>query len=40
MSPHPHVKGFFDPATFTVSYVVHDPATKQAAIIEKLGGGK
>ncbi|MFM5947911.1 MAG: MBL fold metallo-hydrolase [Novosphingobium sp.] len=36
MSPHPHVKGFFDPATFTVSYVVHDPATKQAAIIDPV----
>lgn len=36
MSPHPHVKGFFDPATFTISYVVHDPATKQAAIIDPV----
>ncbi len=36
MSPHPLVKGFFDPATFTVSYVVHDPATKQAAIIDPV----
>lgn len=36
MSPHPLVKGFFDPATFTVSYVVQDPATKQAAIIDPV----
>ncbi|HCF24059.1 MULTISPECIES: MBL fold metallo-hydrolase [unclassified Novosphingobium] len=36
MSPHPHVKGFFDPATFTISYIVHDPATKQAAIIDPV----
>jgi glyoxylase-like metal-dependent hydrolase (beta-lactamase superfamily II) len=32
----PHVQGFFDPATFTVSYVVHDPATKVAAIIDPV----
>lgn len=31
----PDVKGFFfDPDTFTVSYVVIDPATRQAAIID------
>lgn len=32
----PQVKGFFDPATSTVSYVVHDPATKKAAIIDPV----
>jgi len=32
----PHVHGFFDPATSTVSYVVHDPATKKAAIIDPV----
>ena len=32
----PDVKGFFDPDTFTVSYVVIDPATKQAAIIDSV----
>lgn len=32
----PEVKGFFDPATFTVSYVVHDPATLEAAIIDSV----
>lgn len=30
------VKAFFDEATFTVSYVVHDPATGQAAIIDSV----
>lgn len=33
---NPHVQGFFDPATFTVSYVVHDPVTKKAAIIDPV----
>lgn len=32
----PVVAGFFDPATNTVSYVVHDPATKAAAIIDPV----
>lgn len=32
----PQVMGFFDEATFTVSYVVHDPATRQAAIIDSV----
>lgn len=32
----PQVQAFFDPATFTVSYVVHDPATKEAAIIDPV----
>ncbi|MFM5922633.1 MAG: MBL fold metallo-hydrolase [Novosphingobium sp.] len=36
MSPNPQVRGFFDPATFTVSYVVHDPVTRQAAIIDPV----
>jgi glyoxylase-like metal-dependent hydrolase (beta-lactamase superfamily II) len=36
MPAHPEVKGFFDPATSTVSYVVHDPATKAAAIIDPV----
>lgn len=34
--PAPHVKGFFDEATFTASYVVHDPMTKVAAIIDSV----
>ena len=32
----PHVHGVFDTATNTVSYVVHDPATKAAAIIDPV----
>ncbi len=32
----PVVKAFFDEATFTFSYVVHDPATKKAAIIDPV----
>ncbi|WP_324806976.1 MBL fold metallo-hydrolase [Sphingomonas sp. LY29] len=32
----PLVKAFFDEPTFTVSYVVSDPATKQAAIIDSV----
>ena len=35
-SPSPLVAGFFDEATFTVSYVVHDSATCQAAIIDSV----
>ncbi|MBB6124606.1 MBL fold metallo-hydrolase [Sphingobium subterraneum] len=36
MPAQPHVEAYFDPATFTVSYVVHDPATLQAAIIDPV----
>jgi glyoxylase-like metal-dependent hydrolase (beta-lactamase superfamily II) len=32
----PHVRGFFDEPTFTVSYVVSDPLTKRAAIIDSV----
>lgn len=32
----PSVAGFFDEATNTVSYVVHDPATNDAAIIDSV----
>ncbi|MEN3974352.1 MBL fold metallo-hydrolase [Emcibacter sp. SYSU 3D8] len=32
----PVIKAFFDDATFTVSYVVHDAATKRAAIIDSV----
>ena len=32
----PHVRAFFDESTFTASYVVHDPATKVAAIIDSV----
>lgn len=33
---HPKVHGFFDPDTFTVSYVAFDPDTKKAAIIDSV----
>ena len=33
---HPSIQAFFDPATNTVSYIVHDPATKKAAIIDPV----
>ena len=36
LAPHPVVQGFFDPATNTVSYIVHDPVTKAAAIIDPV----
>ncbi|OUJ12614.1 MBL fold metallo-hydrolase [Acetobacter okinawensis] len=32
----PVVRSFFDPATFTASHVVHDPATRQAAVIDSV----
>lgn len=32
----PQVKAFFDESTFTASYVVSDPATKRAAIIDSV----
>jgi len=35
--PHPlHVEPFFDPATFTASFVVHDPQTRRAAMIDPV----
>jgi glyoxylase-like metal-dependent hydrolase (beta-lactamase superfamily II) len=33
---NPDVTGFFDEATFTISYVVADPATKACAIIDSV----
>ncbi len=32
----PEIASFFDPATFTVTYVVHDPVTREAAIIDSV----
>jgi glyoxylase-like metal-dependent hydrolase (beta-lactamase superfamily II) len=32
----PHVESFFDEPTNTVSYVVHDPANREAAIIDSV----
>ncbi len=33
---HPKIASFFDPATYTVTYVVHDPETRHAAIIDSV----
>lgn len=35
-APRPDVKGFFDPRTFSIQYVVSDPATKTCAIIDPV----
>ena len=32
----PQIKAFFDAATFTVTYVVHDPETRRGAIIDSV----
>lgn len=32
----PEIASFFDPATFTVTHVAHDPATHEAAIIDSV----
>lgn len=32
----PSIAGFFDEATNTISYVVHDPATSEAAVIDSV----
>jgi len=36
MAQSPDVRGFFDPATHTVTYLISDPATGQAAIIDPV----
>ncbi|MDI1326127.1 MAG: MBL fold metallo-hydrolase [Brevundimonas sp.] len=36
MAHRPDVRGFFDPATHTVTYLVSDPATGMAAIIDPV----
>ena len=36
MSTHPSVKAFFDPATWTLTYVVWDPSSKDAVIIDPV----
>ena len=36
MTRKPHVEAFFDEATFTVSYVVSDPETQRAAIVDSV----
>src|SRR5690606_19165831 len=35
-APRPDVRGFFDPRTFSIQYVVSDPATKKAAIVDPV----
>lgn len=37
-STRPVVKGFFDPATSTISYAVHDPESREAAIVDPVMG--
>ncbi|WP_088309404.1 MBL fold metallo-hydrolase [Novosphingobium sp. B 225] len=36
MAVSPVVTTFFDPATFTATHVVHDPATRRAAVIDPV----
>lgn len=36
MPAKPEIKAFFDPDTYTISYVVSDPATRAAAIIDSV----
>ncbi len=36
MMRNPEVKGFFDKATFTITYVVSDPETKRCAILDSV----
>lgn len=36
MTPRPLVEGLFDPATHTVTYIVADPATGRAAVIDPV----
>lgn len=36
MNPQPQVEAFFDPATATISYLVIDPATQHAAIVDSV----
>ncbi|TKT80296.1 MBL fold metallo-hydrolase [Aquamicrobium sp. LC103] len=36
MTPKPLVKGFFDKRTFSIQYVVSDPATRRCAIIDPV----
>ncbi|HEY5238053.1 MAG TPA: MBL fold metallo-hydrolase, partial [Rhizomicrobium sp.] len=36
MGMQPDIQAFFDPASFTITYLVSDPATKRAAIIDPV----
>lgn len=35
-TPHPVVRGFFDEPTHTATFVVHDPMTREAAVIDSV----
>ncbi len=36
MTTHPHIQAFFDEATFTVSYLVGDPVTHRAVVVDPV----
>ena len=36
MTAYPAIEAFFDEATFTVTYLVSDPATRRAAIVDPV----
>ena len=36
MEPEPVITAFFDPATYTITYIVADPATRRAVIIDPV----
>src|SRR4051812_32347257 len=36
MTAQASIRAFFDPSTGTVSYVIHDPATRRAAIVDPV----
>ena len=36
LSTKPQVKGFFDPATNTISYVVKDPLSQSCAVVDSV----
>jgi len=36
MPANPHIESFFDPATFTVSYLVGDPATHDSIVVDPV----
>ncbi|WP_420548929.1 MBL fold metallo-hydrolase [Curvivirga sp.] len=38
MTPNPIVKAFFDEPTFTITYIAHNPDTKECAIIDSVLG--
>lgn len=38
-APHrPEIRSFFDPATSTISHVVHDPGSREAAVVDPVLG--